>query len=46
MPRYKLHYEDASEAGEARYAVAIRPGEIIVTGDGRKLRVLEVDVRR
>jgi hypothetical protein len=38
--RYKLHYEDGSEAGEAMYAVLIAPGEEILTGDGRKLRVL------
>jgi hypothetical protein len=39
---YKLHYPDGSEAGEATYAVLISPGEEILTGDGRKLRVLDL----
>jgi hypothetical protein len=39
--RYRLHYEDGGDAGEAHYAVMIRPGETIWTGDGRKLRVLD-----
>jgi hypothetical protein len=33
---------NSSEAGEATYAVMIRPGEEILTGDGRTLRVLDV----
>ena len=40
--RYRLHYEDGSDAGEAHYAVGINPGETIWTGDGRKLHVLDV----
>jgi hypothetical protein len=40
--RYRLHYEDGSEAGEAHYAVNIKPDETIWTGDGRELRVLDV----
>jgi hypothetical protein len=40
--RYRLHYEDGSDAGEAHYAVMIQPDEIIWTGGGRKLRVLDV----
>ena len=40
--RYRLHWEDGSDAGEAHYAVNIKPGETIRTGDGRKLRVLEL----
>ncbi len=39
MYRYKLYELDGEEAGEAHYAVLIQPGEIIWTGDGRKLRV-------
>ena len=37
--RYRLF---TREDGEAHYAVAINPDEIIFTGDGRKLRVVEV----
>lgn len=40
--RYKLHELDGSEAGEAHYAVLIEAGETIWTGDGRKLRVVDV----
>ena len=40
--RYRLCNADGSEAGHAEYAVQIRPGEIIWTGDGRKLRVLDL----
>jgi hypothetical protein len=40
--RYRLYLEDGSEAGEAHYAVTIEAGEIIWTGDGRKLRVIAV----
>ena len=42
MYRYRLHTADGSDAGEARYAVLIEPGETIRTGDGRLLRVLDV----
>jgi hypothetical protein len=40
--RYRLYLEDGTEAGEAHYAVLIRPGETIWMGDGRKLRVVDV----
>ena len=40
--RYRLYLEDGTEAGEADHAVMIRPGETIHTGDGRKLRVVDV----
>jgi hypothetical protein len=40
--KYRLYEADGSEAGEAYYAVMIRPGEIVWTGDGHKLRVLDV----
>jgi len=32
--RYTLYLEDDTEAGEAHYAVMIRPGETIWTADG------------
>jgi hypothetical protein len=40
--RYKLHERDGSDAGEAHYAFLVKPGETIVTGSGRKLRVIDV----
>jgi hypothetical protein len=40
--RYRLHTRDGGDAGEAEYAVQINPDEIIWTGDGRKLRVVDV----
>jgi hypothetical protein len=40
--RYKLHEADGSEAGEVHYAFLVKPGEIIITGAGRKLRVVDV----
>jgi hypothetical protein len=40
--RYRLFELDGAECGEAHYAVLIEPGEIIWTGDGRKLRVVDV----
>jgi hypothetical protein len=42
MYRYRLFEVDGTEAGEAHYAVLIEPGELIHTGDGRKLRVVDV----
>jgi hypothetical protein len=43
MPyRYRLYTPDGDEAGEAHCAVRIQPDEIISTGDGRKLRVLDL----
>jgi hypothetical protein len=40
--QYKLHEADGSDAGEAHYAFLAKPGETIITGAGRKLRVLAV----
>jgi hypothetical protein len=40
--RYRLFELDGAECGEAHYAVLIRPGEVTWTGDGRKLRVVDV----
>jgi hypothetical protein len=42
MYRYRLFAADGGEAGEAMYAVMIQPGEEILTGDGRRLRVLDL----
>ena len=42
MFRYRLFWADGTEAGEAAYAVNIRPGELIHIGNGRRLRVLDV----
>jgi len=42
MFRYKLHWADGSEAGEASYAMNINAGDLIWAGDGRKLHVLDV----
>ena len=40
--RYRLYWADGSDAGEAHYAVRIRVGETILTGDGRRLVVNDV----
>jgi hypothetical protein len=40
--RYRLHLEDGSDAGEATDAVMIQPGEEILVGNGRRLRVLDL----
>jgi hypothetical protein len=37
-----LYEFDGAEAGEAHYAVLIEPGEIVWTGEGRKLRVVDL----
>ena len=42
MYRYRLVDVDGADKGEAYYAVLITPGETILTGDGRKLHVVEV----
>jgi hypothetical protein len=39
---YRLFFEDGTEAGQAEYAVMIRPGETIWGNDGRKLCVVDV----
>ena len=40
--KYKLHEADGSDAGEVHYAFLVKPGETIITGAGRRLRVLDV----
>lgn len=42
MYHYRLFEVDGSKAGEAHYAVLVEAGETIWTGDGRKLRVVDV----
>lgn len=42
MFRYGLHSPDGDDLGEATYAVMIKPGEEILVGNGRRLRVLDV----
>ena len=44
MFRYKLHYEDGSEAGDAAYADNVNPGDALMVGPGRFVRVLQVRV--
>jgi hypothetical protein len=40
--RYRLYEADGTDSGEAHYAVMVQPGELIFTGDGLKLRVIDV----
>jgi hypothetical protein len=40
--RFKLHYEDGSEAGDAAYADNVNPGDELMLGPGRFVRVLDV----
>ena len=40
MFRYKLHYEDGSEAGDAAYADNVNPGDELMLGPGKFVRVL------
>lgn len=42
MFRYRLHSPVGDDLGEATYAVVIKPGEEILVGNGRRLRVLDV----
>jgi hypothetical protein len=42
MFRYRLHLEDGRDAGEATYAVVIKPGDEIHLGAGRRFRVVAV----
>ena len=42
MFTYRLHLEDGSDAGEATYAMMMKPGEEILVGNGRRFRVLDV----
>lgn len=42
MFTYRLHLEDGSDAGQATYAIMIKPGEEILVGNGLRFRVLDV----
>jgi hypothetical protein len=43
MFRYKLHWANGSEAGDASYAINIKPGDLIwIPSPNRQLRVLEL----
>jgi hypothetical protein len=42
MFRYKLHYADGSEAGDAAYADWVNVGETVMLGPGKTVRVLDV----
>lgn len=42
MLRYRLFKKDGSDVGDAHYPVPVRAGEMIRTGDGRRLRVLSL----
>jgi hypothetical protein len=42
MFKYRLYLEDGTEAGEAKYAVTLKPGEIVWALGNRKLRVLDL----
>ena len=42
MFRYRLHLEDGSDAGEATYAMMIKPGEEIIAANNQRFRVLDV----
>jgi hypothetical protein len=39
--RYKMHYQDGSEAGDAAYADNVRPGDELMLGPGKFARVLD-----
>jgi hypothetical protein len=42
MFRYKMHHVDGSEAGDAAYADNVKPGDELMLGPGRFVRVLDV----
>jgi hypothetical protein len=42
MFRYKLHYADGSDAGDAAYADWVNVGEEVMLGPGQTVRVIAV----
>lgn len=40
--KYRLHWADGSDAGEAEYVERIRPGELVWMAGDQQLRVLSV----
>jgi hypothetical protein len=44
--KYRLYLEDGSEVGDAAYADNVNPGDEIMLGPGRFVRVLDVRAGR
>jgi hypothetical protein len=42
MFRYRMFYPDGSEAGDAAYADSANPGDELMLGPGKFVRVLDV----
>jgi hypothetical protein len=42
MFRYKMHFADGSEAGDAAYADNVTSGDELMLGPGKFVRVLDV----
>jgi hypothetical protein len=42
MFRYKLHYEDGSEAADAAYVDSVNAGDELMLGPGKFVRVLDI----
>ena len=42
MFRFKMHYEDGSEAGDAAYADNVNPGDELMLGPGKFVRVIDI----
>jgi hypothetical protein len=42
MFRYTMHFEDGSEAGDAAYVDNVTPGDELMLGPGKFVRVLDV----
>jgi hypothetical protein len=42
MLKYRLHSPGGDDLDEGTYAVMIKPGEEVLVGNGRRLRVLDV----
>jgi hypothetical protein len=42
MFRYRVHFKDGSDAGEATYAQMIRPGDEIHLVGGQRFRVIDL----
>jgi hypothetical protein len=40
--KYRLHWADGSDAGEAEYVSRVKPGELVWIAGGKQLRVLDV----
>jgi cyanophycinase-like exopeptidase len=40
--KYRLHWADGDDAGEAEYVERIKPGELVWLNGGEQVRVLDV----